>query len=105
MIENPLIEGTITACRLSEKKAQLKGHDWLATCTGYTLEGIGDDADEAIDDLISQIRRAHQKSRMVLKNPDKLEIDYDIVRVTAAMRIGDNPNKSLADFMPKENQP
>lgn len=105
MIENPLIVGTITACRLSEKKAQLKGHDWLATCTGYTLEGIGDDADEAIDDLKYQIRRAHQSHKMVLRNPDKLEIDCDIIRVTATLKIGDNPNKSLADFMPKENQP
>lgn len=105
MIENPLIEGTITAHRLSETAAEAEGYDWKARCTGYRLEGTGDDAEEAIEDLISQIRRAHQKSRMVLKNPDKLEIDYDIVRVTAAMRIGDNPNKSLADFMPKENQP
>ena len=104
MIENPLITGTITARRLSEAVAEANGYNWVARCTGYRLEGTGDDSDEAIDDLVSQIRRAHQKSRMVLKNPDKLEIDYDIIRVTASIRIGDNPNKSLADFMPEEKE-
>lgn len=103
-IENPLIVGTITAHKLSESAAEAEGYDWKARCTGYRLEGTGDDADEAIDDLISQIRRAHGKSRMVLKNPDKLEIEYDIIRVTATIRIGDNPNKSLADFMPEEKE-
>lgn len=103
MLDNPLIEGTITAIKLPEMVAIANGYSWMASCTGYRLEGTGNSSDEAIEDLVRKIRRAHQNTSMVLKNPDKLEIDYEVYRVTATIKIGDNPNKSLADFTPVEN--